>query len=228
MPTQLEEKKKKSVNSQVELISVHVPKTAGTAFTRILLKVYGPEKVLLDYIYDKDYQRWFMKNGNPQIKVIHGHFRSKKYNQHFPEAKKIVWLRNPISRLISYYFFNQSFRRGRFYHFIQEKSTSFQEFIEIPENQNIMSFYFQNQKIEDFYFVGIQEFFQEDFNQLKTMLSWPDVKVNKENTNLYSDYKAIKKEILSAPKVVARVEQLNQEDMELYQRALSWREKRMK
>jgi hypothetical protein len=225
MQTQLEESKKKSVNPNIELISVHVPKTAGTAFTRILLRVYGPEQVFLDYPYDKDYQRWFMKNGNPKIKVIHGHFQANKYNRHFPEAKKIVWLRNPINLLISCYFFNQSFRRGRFYHLFQEKSTSFEDFIEMPENQNIMCFYLQDQKIKDFYFVGIQDFFEEDFQKLKRILDWPDVKISKENNNLYSDYKSLKKEVLGDSKLIEKVTNLNQKDLELYQEALSLRKK---
>ena len=185
------------VKSGVEIISVHIPKTAGSAFTRVLLKVYGPEGVFLDYPYDKNYQRQFMKKRDANVKVIHGHFRVGKYKHKFPDSKRIIWLREPVNFLISYYCFVKVYRRTEFYNLLQNKNLSFLEFTEIPKAQNIMSFYMKNMKLKDFYFVGIQDFFTEDLEELKTRLSWPDVIISKENNNPYSDYQRIKEEILS-------------------------------
>lgn len=84
----------------------------------------------------------------------------------------------------------------------------------------------RNMKLKDFYFVGIQDFFAEDLEELKTRLSWPDVKISKENNNLYSDYQKIKEEILSDNGILEKVYSLNSKDTELYQEALRLREKR--
>lgn len=216
----------KSRKSEVEIISVHVPKTAGSAFTRVLLRVYGPEGVFLDYPYEKNYQRQFMKEGDAKVKVIHGHFGSARYNHKFPDAKRIIWLREPVKLLISYYCFVKTHRRAGFYNLFQKKNLSFLEYVEIPKTQNIMSNFMRNMKLKDFYFVGIQDFFAEDLEELKTRLSWPDVKISKENNNLYSDYQKIKEEILSDNGILEKVYSLNSKDTELYQEALRLREKR--
>jgi len=214
-----------NLEKNVEIISIHVPKTAGSAFTRVLLRVYGPEGVFLDYPYEKDYQRQFMKEGDAKVKVIHGHFPGAKYKNKFPDAKRIIWLREPVNFLISYYCFNKVFRRTVFYDLLQKKNLSFLEFAEIPENQNLMSVYLRDMKLEDFYFVGIQDFFEQDLKRLKNLLSWPEVKISKENNNLYADYKTIKEEVLSDKSLVDKVASLNSKDVELYREALKMREK---
>ena len=214
------------VKSGVEIISVHVPKTAGSAFTKVLLRVYGPERVFLDYRYEKNYQRQFMKEGDSQVKVIHGHFPGAKYKNTFADAKRIIWLREPVNFLISYYCFVKVYRGTEFYNLLQKKKLSFLEFVEIPKAQNMMSVFMQNMKFKDFYFVGIQDFFAEDLEELKTRLSWPDVKISKENNNPYSDYQRIKEEVLSDRAILEKIYSLNSKDVELYQKALSLREKR--
>ena len=219
-------KEMKDKKTGVEIISVHVPKTAGSAFTRVLFKVYSPEAVFLDYPYEKDYQRQFMKEGDANVRVIHGHFPGSRYKHKFADAKRIIWLREPVNFLISYYCFNKVFRRTVFYDLLQQKNFSFWEFAQIPENQNIMSVYLRDMKLEDFFFVGIQEFFEEDLQQLKNLLFWPDVTVSQENNNIYSDYQRIKKEVFNDRSIVKKVATLNSEDMEIYKQALSLREKR--
>ncbi len=214
------------VKSGVEIISVHVPKTAGSAFTKVLLRVYTPEGVLLDYPYDKNYQRQFMKEGDSKVRVIHGHFQGGKYKHNFPDAKRIIWLREPVKFLISYYYFVKVYRRTEFYNLLQKEKLSFWDFVEIPKVQNIMSGYVRKMKLKDFYFVGIQDFFAEDLEELKRRLSWPDVKISKENNNPYSDYQRIKEEVLSDRAILEKVYSLNSKDVELYQNALSLREKR--
>jgi hypothetical protein len=62
----------------MELISVHVPKTAGTSFWKVLEQIYGKENIYADYSdkpldpaspFNSNYGKWakFYKN---QIKAI--------------------------------------------------------------------------------------------------------------------------------------------------------------
>ena len=101
----------------IELISVHIPKCAGTSFSTVLRKTYG-ESLLGDQVdQPMDPERPFQKNfaawkeeqdrkpAPPGKRAIHGHFWAGKYDRQAPNAKRITWLRNPIKRLISHYFF---------------------------------------------------------------------------------------------------------------------------
>ncbi|MEG3889934.1 sulfotransferase family 2 domain-containing protein [Microcoleus sp. Z1_A1] len=97
-----------SLDSQIEIISVHVHKTAGGTFGRALKQVYGELQVFSDYQgenLESSLAKLFVQ---PQVKVIHGHFAARKYKGYFSSAKRIIWLRNPIIQFISGYFFWKS------------------------------------------------------------------------------------------------------------------------
>ncbi|MGF1493849.1 MAG: sulfotransferase family 2 domain-containing protein [Microcoleaceae cyanobacterium] len=153
----------------VELISVHIPKTAGTAFQKTLLHVYGSEQVLLDYPPDRVY-----RPGEPiadSIKVIHGHFALKKYRNHFPEAYRIVWLRHPVFRLISEYFYALTIHdtKNVAHAELFEKNLDIVGFAKLPSMQNHMQRWLQEIELEDLYFVGLQEFYPQDIDDLKSL-----------------------------------------------------------
>ncbi|MGK7895088.1 MAG: sulfotransferase family 2 domain-containing protein, partial [Xenococcus sp. (in: cyanobacteria)] len=88
-----------------KVISIHVPKTAGTTFKKVLRQVYHPEEIFFDYAHRGDVRNKMLTNPKPGVKVIHGHFPANKYDSKFPDSRKILWLRDPIKRLISLYFF---------------------------------------------------------------------------------------------------------------------------
>ncbi len=219
---------------KAKVISIHVPKTAGTTFKKILRQIYHPEEIFFDYPHRGDLRHNMLTNPKPGIKVIHGHFPSHKYDSKFPECRKIIWLRDPIKRLISLYFFWKTWQilvesDGENLAPVKESSLTFLEFAAKPEMQNIIkSKFVQEQKLTDFYFVGIQEFFSEDLHELKGMLNWSEYELETQNTNPYPEYKLLLKEVLSNQEIVNKISAINQEDIELYQEALSLREKRRK
>jgi hypothetical protein len=68
--------------SQLQIISVHIPKTAGTTFGQILAQVYGDAQVLFDNPQiDRIGELSIIE---PHIRAIHGHFPVGKYAGHFP------------------------------------------------------------------------------------------------------------------------------------------------
>ena len=205
----------------VDIISVHVQKTAGSAFGKILEQAYEVEQIYKDY---KQYISFDQENLPDNIKVIHGHFTSNKYKGLYPEAKRIVWLRHPIARLISHYFFWKTSPKGTT-SFNMER-ISLIDFANAREIRNHMSSYVNN--IEDFDFVGIQEFFIEDVREIQRLFGWSDIKINSTNRNSYPDYHLYCQEILSNYEVIRQIYQTNREDFELYENALNIRAKRMK
>ncbi|NES04569.1 MAG: class I SAM-dependent methyltransferase [Okeania sp. SIO2F4] len=217
-----------------KVISIHLPKTAGTTFKKILRQIYHPEEIFFDYPHRGDLRNKMLTNPKLGVKVIHGHFPCHKYNSKFPEFKKIIWLRDLIKRLISLYFFWKTWQilvesDAENLAPVKESSLTFIEFAAKPEMQNIIkSKFVQEEKLTDFYFVGIQEFFSEDLHELKTMLNWPEYELETQNSNPYPEYKLLLKEVLSNREIVNKISAINQEDIELYREALSLREKRIK
>jgi SAM-dependent methyltransferase len=217
-------------NTRVEIISVHVPKTAGTTFKKVLQQVYAEEEIFFDYPHRGKLRNRMLTQNSANVKVIHGHFPANKYDVKFPKARKIIWLRNPIIRLISHYFFWKSWQvlisdEGD----MGAANLNIIDFAERPEMRNTLAEnYLKNQSLADFYFVGLQEFFQEDVTQLSKMLNWPQVESEPKNKNPYPEYDALLKELLSQKEVVDKITTLNKEDIELYREALKLREKRTK
>jgi hypothetical protein len=85
----------------VELVSHHLPKTAGTSLFHALEAAYGPRHVL--GVYDPIASA-ALTNGEPlpvdgAIRVVHGHFRPHtNHATQFPAARRIIWVRDPIDR----------------------------------------------------------------------------------------------------------------------------------
>ncbi|MGK7918632.1 MAG: methyltransferase domain-containing protein [Trichodesmium sp.] len=219
---------------KAKIISIHVPKTAGTTFKKVLRQVYSTEEIFFDYPHKGNFRHKMLTNPKPGVKVIHGHFPSNKYDVKFPEFRKIIWLRDPIKRLISLYFFWKTWQilvesDAENLEPLKESSLTFIEFAEKPEMQNLVkSKFVQEQKLTDFYFVGIQEFFSEDLHELKVMLNWSEYELETQNTNPYPEYKLLLKEVLSNQEILNKISAINQEDIEIYREALSLREARIK
>jgi len=228
------------------IISVHVPKTAGTTFKKVLQKVYTEEEIFFDYPHRGLIRNRMLTQDRANIKVIHGHFPGNKYEGKYPAAKKIIWLRNPIERLISHYFFWKSWQTltssetecaaSLDFPYKKEKSSGKKDekltiiqFAEKPEMQNLLAINFiKNQKLTDFYFIGIQERFEEDIAQLRHLLNWPHIELESKNKNPYPEYNALLQQLLSQKETIAKIAALNQQDLELYREALSLRERRTK
>ncbi len=76
----------------IELISIHIGKTAGSSFLEILKKQYGenqiyhyidrrsPNSKLQDYI-QQIRRKLVLNNLSKNIKVVHGHFYYKHVNK---------------------------------------------------------------------------------------------------------------------------------------------------
>ncbi|MEG4071514.1 hypothetical protein QUA33_02440, partial [Microcoleus sp. Pol14D4] len=214
----------------VELIAVHVPKTAGATFQSALQQVYGSQHIYYDYL-DASRPKVYEPHEIPsQIRVINGHFSLSKYESFFPEAKRIIWLRHPIYLLVSLYFYWRylPLQKGdnTIVGKLQQSKIGIYEFAEQPEIRNILCQNACGKMLNDFYFVGVQEFFREDLLELKTMLGWPEITVAQENINPNPKYQEDLQNVLSNKTIISKLVENNRQDIELYEEALSLRAKR--
>jgi hypothetical protein len=232
----------------MDVISVHVPKTAGCTFRNTLFQVYGQAQTRLDYDdepqnptsrYHVDREGWRasadeeIRAIDPAIRVIHGHFAVEKYEGLFPEAARITWVRHPVPWPISLYYFWKNIppvhnppthpliRR------IHLEGASFEEFIEEPVARNqVTNMFLGSKPLESFAFVGIQEHFDADLKDLARMMGWPELGVEPVNRNPEPSYEARLGELFGDPRLIDRIVSLNEQDMALYEKAVRLRARR--
>lgn len=207
----------------IDLVSIDIPKTTGAVFRHTLQDIYGEDKVLLDY-----HQNYSPKSDFTKARVIHGHFKVAKYKDYFPEAKRIVWLRHPLFRLLSEYFDNYlpKERRPKMNPKLLEKDLNLLEFAAFPGKSNCITKQLSGMKLEEFDFVGIQEFYAEDIQKLIQLMGWPKIQLKTKNTNPYLQYFQQLQTTLADEKLVKQLIELNSDDVSLYHHALELRAKR--
>jgi hypothetical protein len=85
--------------AQPPIIFIHIPKTAGTAFSYYLKSNCGAP----DRIVEAFYGDYSIYDGVENASLILGHTIYREMAARFPEASFVTWLRHPLKRVISQY-----------------------------------------------------------------------------------------------------------------------------
>lgn len=224
-------KRDKRVKAEnVKLVSLHIPKTAGTSFRNILKSVYGEEHVVRFDIkirtrkIDIESVPFEGSSLPPQIHVIHGHFHYADIVEqvNVPEsAKWITWLREPSDRVLSNYFYLSERLREeldeerRGLNILAKMQRTLLEFAHDEINRNRMSKFMQGADLNRFDFIGLQEHYDSDLKHLASLLQWPDYPVFRHNVT------RSRPEV--DPSVLQEIRELNRDDYQLYEATLNWR-----
>lgn len=219
------------------LISLHIPKTAGTTFKSVLRKIYGDDHIHMDYFHDeyvltdpykptmymrvKRFKRSLEYSSTvpPSATCICGHFRPSKYLKLFPDAPLVTWVRNPVDRVISHYYYWRAVPDKR--HSVGRmvtKGMGLEEFASLDAMRNLQTTYMEGLPLDRFGFVGVTEYFEEMLGHFFHFADLPEVRVESTNINA-------KKPKTIDPRLVKRIAQLNELDMELYERSIRRAEK---
>lgn len=86
----------------IELISVHIPKTAGTSFGVLLERLYADRLYRPDPALEWDQMA---RLAPERARAVHGHLMPRDFLRDYPDSEIVVWLRHPIDWVISYYHF---------------------------------------------------------------------------------------------------------------------------
>lgn len=219
------------LSNQLELISLHIPKTAGTSFRQVLQTVYGDRLSKLDIRNDQlllDDKLYFGSALPERTSVIHGHFfypNLKQYISLSPDVPIITWLRDPVERVISNYYYLSK----RMAEELQEEEKglnirmkmqrSLLEFAQTEFARNRISRFLDGIELEALFFVGLVEHYEEDLTLLGRKLSWPRIKMPEVNQ---TGMAKIEVDATTREQIAA----LNADDVALYEKALSIRGKR--
>src|ERR1019366_10380322 len=84
------------------VISVHVPKCAGTSFRRILSGICGA-RIWFNYgmIFTREQARADLVPEGTSF--IHGHFLADAFDDLYPRRRLVTWVRHPVEGLVSNY-----------------------------------------------------------------------------------------------------------------------------
>ncbi|MEQ8702340.1 MAG: sulfotransferase family 2 domain-containing protein [Phaeodactylibacter sp.] len=222
------------IGNQLELLSFHIPKSAGTSFRNMLRDVYGEAAVLRFDTplrgggkFRVEQQPYTGRTLPNRARVLHGHFSWAHVNNILelpPDIPKITWLRDPVERVVSNYFYLSKRLReildeeGQGVNILSKMERSLTEYAQAPINQNRMSKFLEGLDLTDFLFVGILEHMEEDLQHLSKRMGWVIEEAYQHNTTGKR-----KREISAEERAV--IEACNAGDLALYQRALELRGK---
>ncbi|MEM8677101.1 MAG: sulfotransferase family 2 domain-containing protein [Cyanobacteria bacterium P01_G01_bin.67] len=234
-------------NKAKTVIFLHLPKAAGTTLCDIFLRQYQAGSIhLLDGTNFDQAQEDFKQlspEEKAQIKILMGHmyFGLHEYQPH--PATYVTMLRNPIDRVISYYYFIKKARNHPDYEMMKTKNISIEDYCQmgvvnmcngqtrfLSGNQeseiNGKEILKQAKKNLQEYFsvVGIQEKFDESLLMLRNKLAWKKMPYYyRRNTNRTKSYR---QEISNSTR--AAIEKYNELDLELYEYATKIFEQKLK
>lgn len=221
-----------------------MPKCGGSSFKELLDKKY-PGSVIEDNDYpihksfpertsEADRGRRWVEFAHKYLfrysrtECIHGHFLPYKYNYLYDLEGNIfvTWLRDPIERIGSHYYFwkrtYSPWNPKRLHKKMIQEDWSLEEFAFSEEIRNIYSTFLWNFPVERFHFIGVTEFYEEDLTYFgKKYLNIEDVAIPRKNVNPRNSTKYFEDEGL-----IKELRSFHAEDYEIYNYALRKREER--
>ena len=213
------------------MISLHIPKTGGQSFMRVLESL-TPHGFIPDYEnrpispdavlrrikqFRTDMARMALVTEQLRDRegpvIVHGHFISGKYRSVFPGAQFLTWLREPVERVCSHYAYWARFRKlktGEGH----AKMLTLEEFAAQENRQNIQSRFLAHTRLDGFDFLGITDQFERS---LRLFAAWSATElVETPSMNRYVNSGGYS----LSPEIRSRIEAFNSLDMDLYARGL--------
>ena len=168
------------------IISVHVPKTAGTSFRHMLYDAFGDGSDIRNlvnplsrYSIDPDYYERHKIFSLGKYKVVHGHFSPNKY-QYVKDAVRIAFLRHPVDNVISIYYYWKTLDRtdSPILNYVRDHKLSILEFASLPKIRWLYSkTYFGCYNMSAIDFLCEFNCYNDQLDRLSELL---DIKLNKD------------------------------------------------
>lgn len=220
------------------LISLHLPKTAGSSF-RATLEEYYKNGMIRDYADLPINTPLFKRNVSAlkkcimpdtieqDVACIHGHFLPIKYF-FVREAKFITWMRDPVERLASHYYYWMRHYNPQhcpsLHRRVVEEKWSLERFCLSREMRNFYGQFLWGFPMSRFSFIGITEYYDSEIKYFSSQFiqsTLPAYSINineaKKEATYFSDEIALRE----------KIEAYHSKDVALYQKALRMRSARL-
>lgn len=167
------------------IVSVHMPKVAGTSFLNQLRTLYGEQSLFLDY-RDDPTNPLSVRNIDPHFydidpiktiapyRAVHGHFHPGKYDK-LDGAFRLTFLRHPVDNIVSIYEFWRAHEKGFWAHpvfsYFKESNLPITRLAMIPQLRYLYSCsYFGGFNMDRFDFIGDYSQYDQELARLGTRL----------------------------------------------------------
>lgn len=229
--------------SEPLLVSLHLPKTAGTSF-RLALEAHYGDRLVQDYAMlpmqlGRGRREWravctaaaARRPLAPGVHAVHGHFLPIKYRLALlgRRARYITWLRDPVERVLSHYHFWRRDYDGAdpaqpMRNRVLREDWSLERFCLGPELRNLYGQYLCGFGLRNFAFIGITEHYADDLAWFsRHVMGDAPAAVSHARTNPARQEAGYG----VAPGLRDRIERHHAADVALYRRALILRSGRM-
>ena len=166
-------------------VSIHIPKTAGTALAKIFDDT-SLRRIMYDYGTERDLvaartclpEVWqhkeFIQN---YFRYLHGHFHYLKYADVFPDAPVITMVRQPVDRVVSQYLhiLRSGDRNNERHRMIMDGEMNVIEFSKIKFIGNAQWYYLEGRPIKDYDFIFVQEQLEYSLRKFCTLFDRPEI-----------------------------------------------------
>jgi len=155
------------------LISVHIPKCAGTSFRHILHAVHGDRLwTNCGGIFTRAQAQAELIP--PHTACIHGHFLADAFDDIVPRRQLVTWVRHPVERVVSnyYHFLRSPDMRDDCCRRLFKERLSLRQFAELDWMRNEATRYLAGKSPDEFAFVGIAEKFGESLAVFAKTFGW--------------------------------------------------------
>jgi len=230
----------KSIGGQMTIVSLHMPKTAGTSF-KMSLEAHFGERYRDDYgdlpisrplqerLAQADSSGFALEQtGLGTVECVHGHFLPIKYRKLSEKQPLtfVTWLRDPATRILSHYnYWRESYdplNSAPHHRRVIEEQWSVEKFCLSKEFRNIYSQYLWEFPLQNFAFVGISEHYREDLHYFSKSYLGTMIEPCCENvTPKGGSVSRVDKALLE------KIRRFHAADCSLYEKALQLRSARM-
>lgn len=235
------------------LISVHLPKTAGTSFEHSLRRHFGAQ--LQRRYADKPLHHHPLRRNLRAAReglcgrhreeaspaCVHGHFLPLSYRHlaRRADVRFVTWLREPIDRLLSHYHYwrraadsdAQDTLQDQMQHNLQrrmrEENWSFEQFAQRRELRNVYRAFLWGFPVERFDFIGITEHYASDLREFGQRFLDRDLRPAEENRNPAHRAGSAGEGYSIDRGLREKLERVHARDLSLYRFALELRERRL-
>lgn len=216
------------------LISIHIYKTAGTTFYSIIDRIFKRNQIVNANIEGLEKCEQSLKNNRLEnkesIKIIHGHFPFGWHTYFSTPVQYISFLRDPVSRVVSDYFYNKAFSEGHNHSYASkmtlEEYVNCDKILDMDNGQTrsiagdyttpygqctpVMLTLAKKNIDSMFLFVGLTEKFDDSLMLINYYLGWKKIYYTNKNVT-------IKKTRVLTSQQRTIIDQRNKLDKELYQ-----------
>jgi hypothetical protein len=223
----------------VTIISLHLPKTAGTSFKTSLEAHFG-HRYRDDY-GDQGISKSVAERGKlaltaalalaaqglGEVACVHGHFLPLKYLLLATRCDLtfVTWMREPAERMLShYYYWLESYDRSTsapHHRKVVEEGWTLEQFCLSEQFRNIYSQYLWGFPLENFAFIGISEHYREDLQEFSRRYLPCSLEPLRRNVTVNRPSRLAVDEVF-----LDEVRDFHAADVRLYQRALQQRQAR--